>query len=103
VIILDSPPTLAVSDVALLAPHASHVLMAIRWKTTTRAAASKAISVLKRQACPSPMLVLTQVEHANTSRYEEGRYGMNLSYQGRRWQMAQDRTPNAPPTRQPAE
>jgi succinoglycan biosynthesis transport protein ExoP len=85
VIVMDSPPLLPVSDASLLAPYATHVLLAVRWNVTTRSAAARAITILKRQAGPAPLLALTQVDHRKTSRYEAGRYGMDLSYRGRGW------------------
>jgi capsular exopolysaccharide synthesis family protein len=88
VIVLDSPPVLAVADASLMVGHATHVLLAVRWNVTTRSAAARAITILKRQAGPSPLLALTQVDQKKTSRYEEGRYGMDLSYGGRGWAHA---------------
>jgi capsular exopolysaccharide synthesis family protein len=85
VIVLDSPPVLAVADASLIVSHATHVLLAVRWNVTTQSAAARAITILKRQAGPSPLLALTQVDQRKTSRYEEGRYGMDLSYRGRGW------------------
>jgi succinoglycan biosynthesis transport protein ExoP len=85
VIIMDSPPLLPVSDASLLVPHVTHVLLAVRWNVTTRSAAARAIMILKRQAAPPPLLALTQVDQKKTSKYEEGRYGMDLSYRGRAW------------------
>jgi succinoglycan biosynthesis transport protein ExoP len=85
VIVLDTSPVLAVSDASLMASHATHVLLAVRWNVTTQSAVARAITVLKRQAGPAPLLTLTQVDKKKTSRYEEGRYGMDLSYRGRGW------------------
>ena len=85
VIIFDSPPILPVVDASLIATHADHVILALRWASTTRAAAARAITLLKRQGVASPLLVLTRVDQANTSKYEDGRYGMDLSYAGRHW------------------
>jgi Mrp family chromosome partitioning ATPase len=85
VIVVDSPPVLAVSDASLIVGHVNHVLLALRWNVTTRSAAARAITMLKRQAAPSPLLALTQVDQRKTSRYEGGRYGMDLSYAGRGW------------------
>jgi polysaccharide biosynthesis transport protein len=85
VIVMDSPPVLAVSDASLMVGHVNHVLVAIRWNVTTRSAAARAITILKRQAGLSPLLALTQVDQKKTSRYESGRYGMDLSYAGRGW------------------
>ena len=85
VIVMDSPPVLAVSDASLMAGHATHVLVAVRWNVTTRSAVARAITILRRQARTAPVLALTQVDEGKTSRYEEGRYGMDLSYRGRGW------------------
>ena len=96
VIVLDSPPVLAVSDASLIVGHVNHVLLALRWNVTTRSAAARAITILKRQAGPSPLLALTQVDHRKTSRYEGGRYGMDLSYAGRGWAHNAERSSRKP-------
>jgi capsular exopolysaccharide synthesis family protein len=85
VVVLDSPPVLAVSDASMMVSHVNHVLVAVRWNVTTRSAAARAITLLKRQSGLSPLLALTQVDQKKTSRYESGRYGMDLSYAGRGW------------------
>jgi polysaccharide biosynthesis transport protein len=85
IVILDSPPVLPISDAGLIASYATHVLLALRWASTTRAAAARAIMLLRRQHPDPPLLVLTRVDQIRTSRYEEGRYGMDLSYAGRPW------------------
>jgi hypothetical protein len=74
-----------VSDATLLAAHANYIAMAVRWRSTTRAAAARAITKLGRSTGKVPGLVLTQVDHGSMSRYEEGRYGMDLSYPARPW------------------
>jgi polysaccharide biosynthesis transport protein len=100
VIVLDSPPVLAVSDASLMLAHVNHVLVAIRWNVTTRSAAARALTILKRQAGVSTLLALTQVDQSKTSRYEAGRYGMDLSYAGRGW--ANNSTTSARKDRQKA-
>jgi capsular exopolysaccharide synthesis family protein len=85
VIVVDTPPVLAVSDASLMVAHATHVLLAVRWNVTTQSAAARALTVLKRQGGPAPLLTLTQVDQKKTGRYEEGRYGMAFSYRGRGW------------------
>jgi Mrp family chromosome partitioning ATPase len=82
---MDSPPVLPVADASLIAGHVDHVLFAIRWSVTTRSAADRAITILKRQGGPLPVLALTQVDPRKISKYEGGRYGMDLSYRGRAW------------------
>jgi len=85
VVVMDSPPVLPVADASLIAGHVNHVLFAIRWSVTTRSAADRAITILKRQGGPLPALALTQVDPRKISKYEGGRYGMDLSYRGRAW------------------
>jgi len=89
VVIVDSPPILAVSDAHLLAGFVDQILMVLRWNVTTRSAAARAVTLLARRSNRSPLLVLSQVDHSRMSRYEEGRYGMDFSYQGRHWVSAQ--------------
>jgi capsular exopolysaccharide synthesis family protein len=102
-IIVDSPPLLAVSDATLLAAHADYVALAVRWRSTTRAAAARAITKLGRSTGKMPGLVLTQVDHGSMSRYEEGRYGMDLSYPARPWVPQQDGAGAMAQSRYPAE
>jgi receptor protein-tyrosine kinase len=102
-IIVDSPPLLAVSDATLLAAHADYVAMAVRWRSTTRAAAARAITKLGRSTGKVPGLVLTQVDHGSMSRYEEGRYGMDLSYPARPWHPQQGGVGAVAQSRYPAE
>jgi polysaccharide biosynthesis transport protein len=85
VVVMDSPPVLPVADASLIAGHVNRVLFAIRWCVTTRSAADRAITILKRQGGPLPILALTQVDPRKISKYEGGRYGMDLSYRGRAW------------------
>jgi capsular exopolysaccharide synthesis family protein len=102
-IIIDSPPLLAVSDATLLAAHADYVAMAVRWRSTTRAAAARAITKLGRNTGKVPGLVLTQVDHGSMSRYEEGRYGMDLSYPARPWVPQHGAASAVAQSRHPAE
>jgi Mrp family chromosome partitioning ATPase len=85
VVVVDSPPVLPVADASLIAGHVNRVLFAIRWSVTTQSAADRAITILKRQGGPLPVLALTQVDPRKISKYEGGRYGMDLSYRGRAW------------------
>jgi polysaccharide biosynthesis transport protein len=85
VVIMDSPPVLPVADASLIAGHVDRVLFAIRWNVTTRSAADRATTILRRQGGLLPVLALTQVDLRKASKYEAGRYGMDYSYQGRAW------------------
>jgi polysaccharide biosynthesis transport protein len=85
IVVMDSPPVLPVADASLIAGHVNHVLFAIRWSVTTRSAADRAITILKRQGGSLLVLALTQVDPRKISKYEGGRYGMDLSYRGRTW------------------
>jgi Mrp family chromosome partitioning ATPase len=92
VVVMDSPPVLPVADASLIAGHVNHVLFAIRWSVTTRSAADRAITILKRQGGPLPALALTQVDPLKISKYEGGRYGMDLAYRGRAWAHDRERS-----------
>jgi capsular exopolysaccharide synthesis family protein len=85
VVILDSPPVLAVSDAGIISAQVTNVLLAVRWAVTTRSATSRALTILRRHGGPTPVAALTNVDHRKTSKFEDGRYGMDLSYGGRSW------------------
>ncbi len=65
-IVLDTPPVLAVSDVLQLGPLADQVLMVINWRETPRLAVAAAVRVLRRSGMPTPGAVISKV---NLRRY----------------------------------
>lgn len=65
-IVLDTPPVLAVSDVLQLGPLADQVLMVIDWRGTPRPAVAAAVRVLQRSGMPATGAVISKV---NLRRY----------------------------------
>ncbi len=68
-VILDSPPLLAVSDSLLLARHVDHALYVVRWEKTRRETAIAGIRQLVDAGAPRTGLVLAQVDVSKQARY----------------------------------
>lgn len=75
VIVIDSPPVMAVSDAVTLASMSDSMLFMVRWGSTPRALAANAIKMLK--ACHAPLAgcVLTRVDLDKQTTYTHGEYG----------------------------
>ena len=67
-VIVDTPPSLAFSDYAVLAPLVDHVLLVVRWRVTPRRAVQAALKDLAWHDAPVAGLVLNQVRLADYSR-----------------------------------
>ncbi len=65
-ILLDTPPVLAVSDVLQLGPLTDQVLMIINWRDTPRPAVAAAMRALQRSGMPATGAVMSKV---NLRRY----------------------------------
>ncbi len=66
VIILDTPPVLAVTDALIVAPYASGVLVVVREGQTDRRQLRSALEVLKRVGAQTLGLVMNQVHDSQT-------------------------------------
>ena len=62
VVVIDTPPILAVSDYALLVPFADEVAFVVRWRVTRKAAVRTAMRELVEHEIPQPGLVLNQIK-----------------------------------------
>jgi Mrp family chromosome partitioning ATPase len=62
VVLIDTPPVLAVSDYAVIAGTADQLLFAVRWKTTSRRAVRAALREILATGLPLRGLILNQVE-----------------------------------------
>ncbi len=75
-IILDTPPVLALSDTKALAQRAEATLLLVRWKKTTQNAVAEAIRELKEISIQVDGAVLTQVDLAKYQRYDYSGVGL---------------------------
>lgn len=73
-VLLDTPPVLAVSDAAVIAPVADQVLMLVRWNHTARQAAEACVKTLAEAGAPPAGVVLTMVDPTREASYEYGGY-----------------------------
>ncbi len=68
-VMIDSPPLLAVSDSLLLARHVDHALYVVRWEKTRRETAIAGMRQLVDAGAPLTGLVLSQVDVSKQARY----------------------------------
>ncbi|MDD5586668.1 MAG: polysaccharide biosynthesis tyrosine autokinase [Alphaproteobacteria bacterium] len=76
-VIVDTPPILAVSDAAMAARSVDTTLFLVRWATTPRDTAIEAIKRLNAFGCKIAGVVMTQVNVAEHAKYGEGYYHHN--------------------------
>lgn len=81
-IVLDTPPTLAVTDARILAGVADAVVYAVRWNKTSRGAVLQGLRELHSVQAPIAGVVMTMMDPAKAElyaydgyRYDRGRYG----------------------------
>jgi non-specific protein-tyrosine kinase len=80
VVIIDSPPLMAVTDSAVLAPHVDGVILVIKPGSTNLAASQEAVEQLRRVGANMLGVVLNEVD-ISRSRYKYYRYhGYDNSY-----------------------
>ena len=72
VILLDTPPVLAVADTRVICPHADAVVMLSRWRKTPRHAVRSALRALDLENIFLAGVVLTQVDVREQARAGEG-------------------------------
>ena len=73
VIVLDTPPVLAISDSRIIARHADAVVFAVRWDSTPPEAVFEGLSELRAVGASISGLVFTRVDSSRVSGY--GYYG----------------------------
>lgn len=71
-VVIDTPPVLAVADARLIAPHADAVLYAVQWERTPWGTAAEGLARLREGAAPEPRVVLTQVDMKKQNSYGYG-------------------------------
>lgn len=92
VVVIDSPPVLPVCDSLLVAPYVDQLVLALRWNVTSFFSAQRTLELVRRKTARPPVFVLTQMERARMSRYEEGGYNVTgHSSDGRAWSEVEAR------------
>ncbi len=74
-IVIDSPPVMAVSDAITLSGLADSMLFMVRWGSTPRALAANAIKLLRSTHAPLTGTVMTRVDLNRQASYTNGDYG----------------------------
>jgi len=74
-IVIDSPPVMAVSDALTLASLADSMLFMVRWGSTPRALAANAVKLLRSSHAPLTGTVMTRVDLNRQASYSNGDYG----------------------------
>jgi len=75
IIIIDTPPVLAVPDSRVIAQHADAILYAVKWNSTPRTAVREGMRLLETVNARISGLVLTQVDVKRMERSGYGAYG----------------------------
>ena len=71
VVVIDTPPVLAVSDATVISREADHVVFITRWRRTSRFAAKAAVEALKAAEAPLSGVVLNAVDLKKQSLYAD--------------------------------
>lgn len=74
-IVLDTPPTLVVSDARIIAGFVDSVVFSVKWDATPRGAGSEAIKQLRSIGAPVTGAVMTMVNEAKAAQYAYDGYG----------------------------
>jgi capsular exopolysaccharide synthesis family protein len=73
-VVLDTPPTLVVTDARILSALADAVIFAVRWNQTPRGAVLDGLKELRSVEAPIAGLVMTMVNEASAERYSHDGY-----------------------------
>ena len=79
-VVLDTPPTLVVTDARIVSALADAVVFAVRWDSTPRAAVQEGLRELLSVRAPLTGVVMTQVNEQRASKYSYDGYSY---YRGR--------------------
>ncbi|MBJ2152216.1 polysaccharide biosynthesis tyrosine autokinase [Paracoccus sp. IB05] len=74
-VLIDTPPVLAVPDVKIIAQQTDGILFVVRWDSTTREQVQEALHQLESLQLPILGLVLSNVDPAGLKKYGYGGYG----------------------------
>lgn len=78
-VILDTPPVMAVSDAVVLSHHVDAVLYVVQWETTPKKSVESGVTQLREAGAPLAGTVITQV---NIKRHQSYGYGDQGYYYG---------------------
>ena len=78
-VVLDTPPVMAVSDAVILSHHVDAVLYVVQWETTPKKSVESGITQLREAGAPLAGAVVTQV---NIKRHQSYGYGDQGYYYG---------------------
>ncbi|MFD2113003.1 GumC family protein [Thiorhodococcus fuscus] len=79
-VIIDTPPLLAVSDAVIISHYVDVALFVVKWESTARDAVRNALELLRKAGAPLGGAILTQVDVKRHAYYGYGDYA---SYYGR--------------------
>ncbi len=79
-VIIDSPPVLAVTDARIIARYVDGVVFALRWAKTRRQVAVHALNQLQKTGCHISGILLTRVDTTQHAKYD---YGDSGYYEGK--------------------
>ncbi len=79
-VIIDTPPVLAVTDARILARYVDGVVFALRWAKTKRQVAVHALNQLQKTGCHISGILLTRVDTTQHAKYD---YGDSGYYEGK--------------------
>ena len=88
VVILDTPPALAVADARIIAPLADAVVFAVRWDDTPRGAVLEGLRELRSVDARLSGLLLTLVDETKAAKYSYNGYGYYKGYYRQYYQEA---------------
>ena len=74
-VVLDTPPTLVVSDARIVANSVDGVVFSIKWDFTPRGAAVEATKQLRSIGAPIIGTVMTMVDESKAAKYSYDGYG----------------------------
>jgi succinoglycan biosynthesis transport protein ExoP len=90
-VIIDSPPALAVSDALVISRYADATILVVQWRATARALVTRAVKMLQTVDAPLVGVILNKIDLSKVSRYEYGNqyydkrgYGGSKMVAGRR-------------------
>lgn len=71
-IILDSPPVLAVSDALVMSKYADSTILVVKWRATPKSVAEQAVKALRAINAPLVGVMLNKIDLSKVGQYEYG-------------------------------
>lgn len=82
-IVVDTPPVLAVPDARVISRHADAIIFAVRWNSTTREMVTSSLEQFRQINARIAGLALTQADTSRLGRYGSAGYGYGYRRAGR--------------------